>query len=82
MAATGNIVKDAGEVYARLFDHRPVLQSEIKFFMREFQTKRNNKEEVNLKEVLKNIQQADTAADDIMCKGTPGTVDFSQLTET
>uniref|UniRef100_A0A673JDB0 Biogenesis of lysosome-related organelles complex 1 subunit 5 n=1 Tax=Sinocyclocheilus rhinocerous TaxID=307959 RepID=A0A673JDB0_9TELE len=34
------IVKDVGDIQSRLIDHRPVLQGEIRFFIREFEEKR------------------------------------------
>lgn len=30
---------DTGEIWSRLFDHRPFIQGEITFFLREFQVK-------------------------------------------
>uniref|UniRef100_A0A8C1ZHB0 Biogenesis of lysosome-related organelles complex 1 subunit 5 n=1 Tax=Cyprinus carpio TaxID=7962 RepID=A0A8C1ZHB0_CYPCA len=34
------IVKDVGDIQSRLIDHRPVLQGEIRYFIREFEEKR------------------------------------------
>ncbi|KAI8506096.1 biogenesis of lysosome- organelles complex 1 subunit [Branchiostoma belcheri] len=56
MAAEG-IVKDVGEIHARLLDHRPVVQGEIKCFIREFEGKRNHREEERLESVLNHAQQ-------------------------
>ncbi|XP_011345555.1 biogenesis of lysosome-related organelles complex 1 subunit 5 isoform X2 [Ooceraea biroi] len=39
-----SIIKDTGEVWSRLFDHRPFVQGEITFFLREFEEKRADKE--------------------------------------
>ncbi|XP_063062270.1 biogenesis of lysosome-related organelles complex 1 subunit 5 [Engraulis encrasicolus] len=38
------IVKDAGDIQSRLIDHRPVIQGEIRYFMREFEEKRGFRE--------------------------------------
>ncbi|XP_058797875.1 biogenesis of lysosome-related organelles complex 1 subunit 5 [Phymastichus coffea] len=46
------VIKDVGEIWTRLFDHRPFIQGEVTFFLREFQDKRNNREESRLQEVL------------------------------
>eukprot|EP00058_Branchiostoma_floridae_P016858 XP_002602346.1 hypothetical protein BRAFLDRAFT_98025 [Branchiostoma floridae] len=54
MAAEG-VVKDVGEIHARLLDHRPVVQGEIKCFIREFE--RNHREEERLEAVLGHAQQ-------------------------
>ncbi|XP_078584346.1 biogenesis of lysosome-related organelles complex 1 subunit 5-like [Branchiostoma floridae x Branchiostoma japonicum] len=56
MAAEG-VVKDVGEIHARLLDHRPVVQGEIKCFIREFEGKRNHREEERLEAVLGHAQQ-------------------------
>lgn len=40
--------KDLGQVWGRLFDHRPFLSGEIKFFLREFEEKRKDCEVDNL----------------------------------
>ncbi|KAA0704997.1 Biogenesis of lysosome-related organelles complex 1 subunit 5 [Triplophysa tibetana] len=34
------IVKDVGDIQSRIIDHRPVLQGEIRYFLREFEEKR------------------------------------------
>ncbi|KAJ7395821.1 Biogenesis of lysosome-related organelles complex 1 subunit 5 [Pitangus sulphuratus] len=31
------IIKDVGEIYSRLLDHRPVIQGEIRYFVKEFE---------------------------------------------
>ncbi|NXG10165.1 BL1S5 protein, partial [Sakesphorus luctuosus] len=38
------IVKDVGEIYSRLLDHRPVIQGEIRYFVKEFEEKRGLRE--------------------------------------
>ncbi|XP_067424460.1 biogenesis of lysosome-related organelles complex 1 subunit 5 [Emydura macquarii macquarii] len=48
------IVKDIGEIYSRLLDHRPVIQGEIRYFVKEFEEKRGLRE-VRVLENLKNM---------------------------
>ncbi|KAL7835620.1 hypothetical protein SRHO_G00279670 [Serrasalmus rhombeus] len=38
------ITKDVGDIQSRLLDHRPVLQGEIRYFVREFEEKRGFRE--------------------------------------
>ncbi|NXG16705.1 BL1S5 protein, partial [Grallaria varia] len=38
------IIKDVGEIYSRLLDHRPVIQGEIRYFVKEFEEKRGLRE--------------------------------------
>ncbi|NXL85643.1 BL1S5 protein, partial [Alectura lathami] len=38
------IIKDVGEIYSRLLDHRPVIQGEIRYFVKEFEDKRGLRE--------------------------------------
>ncbi|NXX45681.1 BL1S5 protein, partial [Tricholaema leucomelas] len=38
------IIKDVGEIYSRLLDHRPVIQGEIRYFIKEFEEKRGLRE--------------------------------------
>ncbi|XP_048364278.1 biogenesis of lysosome-related organelles complex 1 subunit 5 isoform X2 [Sphaerodactylus townsendi] len=52
-AAGHPIVKDVGEIYSRLLDHRPVIQGEIRYFVKEFEEKRDFRE-VRVLENLKN----------------------------
>ncbi|XP_009876103.1 PREDICTED: biogenesis of lysosome-related organelles complex 1 subunit 5-like, partial [Apaloderma vittatum] len=35
---------DLGEIYSRLLDHRPVIQGEIRYFVKEFEEKRGLRE--------------------------------------
>ncbi|XP_078036613.1 biogenesis of lysosome-related organelles complex 1 subunit 5 [Augochlora pura] len=46
------IIKDTGEIWSRLFDHRPFIQGEITFFLREFQEKRGDREVERLFKIL------------------------------
>ncbi|XP_029155283.1 biogenesis of lysosome-related organelles complex 1 subunit 5 [Nylanderia fulva] len=47
-----SITKDTGEIWSRLFDHRPFVQGEITFFLREFQDKRADREVERLFKIL------------------------------
>ncbi|XP_014205606.1 biogenesis of lysosome-related organelles complex 1 subunit 5 [Copidosoma floridanum] len=38
------IIKDTGEIWSRLFDHRPFVHGEVTFFLREFQDRRDDRE--------------------------------------
>ncbi|XP_055714813.1 biogenesis of lysosome-related organelles complex 1 subunit 5, partial [Phlebotomus papatasi] len=53
-----DIVKDIGEVYSRIFDHRPFTSAEIQYFVREFEEKRNDREVENLFLSLQNTSEA------------------------
>ncbi|XP_010143407.1 PREDICTED: biogenesis of lysosome-related organelles complex 1 subunit 5-like, partial [Buceros rhinoceros silvestris] len=45
-------LRDVGEIYSRLLDHRPVIQGEIRYFVKEFEEKRGLRE----LRVLENLQ--------------------------
>ncbi|NXA41595.1 BL1S5 protein, partial [Eudromia elegans] len=47
------IIKEAGEIHSRLLDHRPVIQGEIRYFIKEFEEKRGLRE-LRVLENLKN----------------------------
>ncbi|XP_060813857.1 biogenesis of lysosome-related organelles complex 1 subunit 5 [Bombus pascuorum] len=47
-----SIIRDTGEIWSRLFDHRPFIQGEITFFLREFQEKRDDREVERLFKIL------------------------------
>ncbi|KAM9827811.1 biogenesis of lysosome-related organelles complex 1 subunit 5 [Neosynchiropus ocellatus] len=38
------IIKDVGDIQSRLLDHRPVINAEIRYFVREFEDKRGHRE--------------------------------------
>ncbi|XP_069880709.1 biogenesis of lysosome-related organelles complex 1 subunit 5 isoform X1 [Dipodomys merriami] len=48
------IIKDLGEIHSRLLDHRPVIQGETRYFVKEFEEKRNLRE-LRVLENLKNM---------------------------
>lgn len=45
------VVKDFGDIWNRLFDHRPFLSGEIKYFIKEFEESRGDREIVKLADV-------------------------------
>nr|XP_006138846.1 biogenesis of lysosome-related organelles complex 1 subunit 5 [Pelodiscus sinensis] len=45
---------DVGEIYSRLLDHRPIIQGEIRYFIKEFEEKRGLRE-VRVLENLKTM---------------------------
>lgn len=49
------IIKDVGEIYSRLLDHRPVIQGEIRYFVKEFEEKRGLRELRVLENLKKTI---------------------------
>ncbi|KAF6107635.1 biogenesis of lysosomal organelles complex 1 subunit 5 [Phyllostomus discolor] len=38
------IIKDLGEIHSRLLDHKPIIQGEIRYFVKEFEEKRGLRE--------------------------------------
>ncbi|XP_075411396.1 biogenesis of lysosome-related organelles complex 1 subunit 5 [Tenrec ecaudatus] len=48
------IIKDLGEIHSRLLDHRPVIQGETRYFVKEFEEKRGLRE-MRVLENLKNV---------------------------
>ncbi|KAH0617934.1 hypothetical protein JD844_016708 [Phrynosoma platyrhinos] len=51
---------DVGEIYSRLLDHRPVIQGEIRYFIKEFEEKRGLREV----RVLENLKSTVFEAND------------------
>lgn len=54
------IFNNMGEIHARLFDHKPVLQQEVGLFVREFEEKRGGREVKNLYKTLQITEQINT----------------------
>ncbi|CAI9168940.1 unnamed protein product [Rangifer tarandus platyrhynchus] len=50
------IIKDLGEIHSRLLDHRPVIQGETRYFVKEFEEKRGLRE-MRVLENLKHMIQ-------------------------
>lgn len=49
------IAKDVGDIQSRLLDHRPVINAEIRYFMREFEEKRGYRESRLLENINKSV---------------------------
>ncbi|KAL0107858.1 hypothetical protein PUN28_014847 [Cardiocondyla obscurior] len=47
-----SVIKDTGEIWNRLFNHRPFVQGEVTFLLREFQDKRSDREAERLFKIL------------------------------
>ncbi|KAG8442410.1 hypothetical protein GDO86_011265 [Hymenochirus boettgeri] len=43
-AASQLVIKDIGEIHSRLLDHRPIIQSETRYFIKQFEEKRGLRE--------------------------------------
>ncbi|XP_064652746.1 biogenesis of lysosome-related organelles complex 1 subunit 5-like [Lineus longissimus] len=46
------ILKDVSGIYSRLLDHRPVLNGEIRFMLKEFEEKRSDREGSRLRKAM------------------------------
>uniref|UniRef100_A0A6I8SXG4 Biogenesis of lysosome-related organelles complex 1 subunit 5 n=1 Tax=Xenopus tropicalis TaxID=8364 RepID=A0A6I8SXG4_XENTR len=53
-SSTQLIIKDIGEIHSRLLDHRPVIQGETRYFIKEFEEKRGLRE----MRVLENLRNS------------------------
>ncbi|XP_054621573.1 biogenesis of lysosome-related organelles complex 1 subunit 5 [Dunckerocampus dactyliophorus] len=51
------IIKDVGDIQSRLFDHRPIVNAEIRYFVREFEEKRGHRESRLLENLHKMVQE-------------------------
>lgn len=51
------IAQDVGDLQSRLLDHRPVINAEIRYFVREFEEKRGNRESRLLENINKMVQE-------------------------
>ncbi|KAM6900530.1 biogenesis of lysosome-related organelles complex 1 subunit 5 [Xenentodon cancila] len=54
---TSNPLTDVGDVQSRLLDHRPVINAEVRFFVREFEEKRGYRENRLLENLNKMVQE-------------------------
>ncbi|KAM7370057.1 hypothetical protein PAMP_011342 [Pampus punctatissimus] len=50
------IAKDVGDIQSRLLDHRPIINAEIRYFVREFEEKRGHRESRLLEKLNKMVQ--------------------------
>ncbi|XP_061708587.1 biogenesis of lysosome-related organelles complex 1 subunit 5 isoform X1 [Cydia pomonella] len=62
--------REVGEVWARLFDHRPFLNGEIKFMLKEFEEKRGDREVENLFFILEKVTDIKDSQVDKIKKGS------------
>ncbi|XP_043287831.1 biogenesis of lysosome-related organelles complex 1 subunit 5 isoform X2 [Venturia canescens] len=46
------VIKDIGEIWSRLFDHRPFVHGEITYFLRELEERRGDREVERLFKIL------------------------------
>ncbi|XP_046382953.1 biogenesis of lysosome-related organelles complex 1 subunit 5 [Ischnura elegans] len=51
------VVKDTGELWTRLFDHGPFLQGEIKYFLKEFEERRADREVEKIFQILERVTE-------------------------
>ncbi|CAG5895787.1 biogenesis of lysosome-related organelles complex 1 subunit 5 [Menidia menidia] len=51
------IVKDVGDIQSRLLDHRPIINAEVRYFIREFEEKRGYRESRLLENISKMVQE-------------------------
>ncbi|XP_072234805.1 biogenesis of lysosome-related organelles complex 1 subunit 5 [Leuresthes tenuis] len=51
------IVKDVGDIQSRLLDHRPIINAEVRYFVREFEEKRGYRESRLLENLNKMVQE-------------------------
>ncbi|XP_063779193.1 biogenesis of lysosome-related organelles complex 1 subunit 5 [Pseudophryne corroboree] len=58
--ATQLIIRDVGEIHSRLLDHRPVIQGETRYFIKEFEEKRGHRE----MRVLENLKSSVSETND------------------
>ncbi|KAL1006383.1 hypothetical protein UPYG_G00071640 [Umbra pygmaea] len=56
------IAKDVGDIQCRLIDHRPVIQGEIRYFVREFEEKRGFRESRLLDNINKMVVETNEQA--------------------
>ncbi|XP_013400696.1 biogenesis of lysosome-related organelles complex 1 subunit 5-like isoform X2 [Lingula anatina] len=55
--AADKLIKDIHEIYARLFDHKPVVSAEINFFVKEFEEKHGGEKDTEqLSQASKNLE--------------------------
>ncbi|CAJ1082418.1 biogenesis of lysosome-related organelles complex 1 subunit 5 [Xyrichtys novacula] len=51
------IAQDVGDIQSRLLDHRPVINAEIRYFVREFEDKRGHRESRLLENLNKMVME-------------------------
>ncbi|XP_011365327.1 biogenesis of lysosome-related organelles complex 1 subunit 5 isoform X2 [Pteropus alecto] len=51
------IIKDLGEIHSRLLDHRPVIQGETRYFVKEFECKQLLTQSVDSNRGSRNVKR-------------------------
>jgi hypothetical protein len=51
------IVKDTGDIYSSIFNHKPALEREVSFFVKEFEEKRKDREIDHLFKILERVTE-------------------------
>ncbi|CAL1596759.1 unnamed protein product [Knipowitschia caucasica] len=64
------VIKDVGEIQSRLLDHRPIINAETRYFVKEFEEKRGHRESRLLDNLNKSVtetneQLQNTSSEDI-----------------
>lgn len=64
------VVKDVGDIQSRLLDHRPIINAETRYFVREFEEKRGHRESRLLDNLNKSVtetneQRQNSSSEDI-----------------
>ncbi|CAD7077135.1 unnamed protein product [Hermetia illucens] len=57
---TAEIIRDIGNIYDRIFDHKPFLSGEIAFFLHEFEERRRDREVENLFSAIQTTAEVKT----------------------
>nr|XP_040023646.1 biogenesis of lysosome-related organelles complex 1 subunit 5 [Gasterosteus aculeatus aculeatus] len=52
------VAKDVGDIQSRLLDHRPIINAEVRYFVREFEEKRGHREIRLLENLNKMVPEA------------------------
>lgn len=52
------VAKDVGDIQSRLLDHRPIINAEVRYFVREFEEKRGHRESRLLENLNKMVPEA------------------------
>ncbi|XP_033841632.1 biogenesis of lysosome-related organelles complex 1 subunit 5 [Periophthalmus magnuspinnatus] len=51
------VIKDVGDIQSRLLDHRPIINAETRYFVREFEEKRGHRESRLLDNLYKSVTE-------------------------
>ncbi|XP_072306694.1 biogenesis of lysosome-related organelles complex 1 subunit 5 [Eucyclogobius newberryi] len=51
------VIKDVGDIQSRLLDHRPIINAETRYFVREFEEKRGHRESRLLDNLNKSVTE-------------------------